>query len=166
MPGLLIVRPENDLFFANAAGIREAIIREVNSSADPVRVVLIDMVSTSDLDVPGADMLIGLHKELLQRDVRFILTRMTTPVRQILERADRMQEIGPDDVVHSPVQAFLDYLVSESGDTSGQELLHIGLLEARDVLQARMSVVPVERQTTLGAILDIVDKEIQQLEGE
>jgi high affinity sulfate transporter 1 len=164
IPGLMMVRPENELFFANAAGIREAIIREVSASADPVKVVFIDLGSTSDLDVPSADMLIGLHKELRRRDVRFILTRMSTPARQILERADRMQEIGPHDVFNSPAQAFLDYLASELGDSSGQELIHAGLLESHEVLQARMSALPVERQATLAAILDNIDKEIKQIE--
>jgi MFS superfamily sulfate permease-like transporter len=166
MPGLLIVRPENDLFFANAAGIHEAIIREVNSCANPVKVVLMDLISTSDLDVPSADMLIELHKELRQRDVRLILTRMITPVRQILERADRKHEIGAQDLVHSPTEAFLDYVISETGDSSGQELVHMGLLEARDVLKARMPAVPAVRQATLAAIVDILDKEITQIEGE
>ena len=166
IPGLMMVRPENDLFFANATGIREAIIREVNSSTHPVKVVLIDLGSTSDLDAPSADMLIGLHKELRQRDVRFILTGIITPVRQILERAGGRHEIGTQDVYHSTVAAYLDYFVSEADDTTSQEAFHIGLLEARDILQARMSAVPVERQTTLAAILDILDKEIKQIEKE
>jgi hypothetical protein len=106
------------------------------------------------------------RKELRQRDVRLILTRMITPVRQILERADRKHEIGPQDLVHSPAEAFLDYVVSETGDSSGRGLIRAGLLEARDVLQARMSAVHAERQATLAAILDNLDKEIQQIEGE
>ena len=166
IPGLMIVRPENDLFFANAAGIREAIIHEVSSCTDPVRVVLMDLVSTSDLDAPGAEMLIELHKELRERGVRLVLTRAITAVRQTLERADTKAEIGPQDIHQSLAEAVLNHLVSESGDASGQETVHIGLLEARDLLRARMSAVPAERQATLAAILDIVDKEIQQIEGE
>jgi MFS superfamily sulfate permease-like transporter len=166
IPGLLMVRPENDLFFANAAGIREAIVLEVNSSAVPVKVVSIDMGATNDLDVPGADMLIELHKELRQRDVRLVLAHMIMPVRQILERADTLEEIGPNDICHSTIEAFLAYIASELGDSSGQEIVRIGLLEACDVLQARMSAVPIERKATLAAILDILDKEIKQIERE
>ena len=166
VPGLLVVRPENGLFFANATGIREAIVREVNSSAHPVKEVIVDMDATSDLDAPGAEMLIGLHKELRQREARVILTRMNTPVRQILERADTLEEIGPNDICHSTIEAFLEYIASELGDSSGQEIVRIGLLEACDVLQARMSAVPIERKATLAAILDILDKEIKQIERE
>jgi len=166
VPGLLIVRPENGLFFANAAGIHEAIIRQVNASANPVKVVLIDMGATSDLDVPGADMLIELHKELRQRDVGLTLAHMIRPVREILERADQMEEIGAQNIFLSIAQAFLEYIVSEFGDSSGLEQFHVGLLETRDVLQARMSAVPIERQPVLTAILDIVDKEIKEVERE
>ena len=163
--GLLMVRPENGLFFANASAIQEAIVKEVNSSADPVKVVVIDMGATSDPDVSSADMLIKLHKELRQREVRLILTNMIMPVHQILERADASQEIGALDICNSPAQAFLDYLTPDYGDARAQEVLHIGLLEAYDVLQARMAVIPVERQATLAAILDIIDKEIKQIES-
>ena len=160
-----MVRPENGVFFANAAGIREAIIHEVESSAFPVKTVLIDLVSTSDLDAPSADMLIELHKELRERDVRLILTRMITAVRPILERADTKHEIGPQDISHSAIQAYMDYFVSESREGSSQALLRVQLLETREVLQARMSEVPSERQTTLAAVLDALDKEVEQIEG-
>jgi MFS superfamily sulfate permease-like transporter len=166
IPGLLLVRPENGLFFANAAGIHEAIIGEVNSSAVPVKVVSLDMGATSDLDVPGADMLIELHKELRQRDVRLVLAHLILPVREILARSDTSHEIGAQDLFISTVQVFWDYLASQPGGFNGQALIHSGLLEARDVLQARLSSVSVERKATLDGILDIIDKEIKQTEAE
>jgi MFS superfamily sulfate permease-like transporter len=165
VPGLLMVRPENGLFFANAAGIQEAIIGEVNVSADPVKTVVIDMSATSDLDAPSAIMLIELHKQLRQREIRFIFTNIITPVRQILERADSRQEIGMHDIYDSLVQAYLDYLAPDYGDARSQETLHIGVLEAYDVLQARWAVIPPERQAALAALLDIIDKEIKQVES-
>ena len=48
-PGLLMALPENGLFFANAAGLREAIIGEVSSSAEPVKAVLLDLGATTEL---------------------------------------------------------------------------------------------------------------------
>ena len=109
-PGLLIVRPENGLFFANAAGIREAIITEMTSSAEPVKAVLLDLGATTDLDVPSADMLAELGEELHSRHVRFMLMRMITPVRQMLENAGAMEKIKPEDVFIGPTEAVLDYL--------------------------------------------------------
>ncbi len=80
-PGLLMVRPLNGLFFANAAGFHEAIITEMTASAEPIKAVLLDLGATTDLDVPSADMLAGLGEELQSRNVRFMLIRVITPVR-------------------------------------------------------------------------------------
>ena len=41
VPGLLMVRPENGLFFANAEGIREEILSEMQASEQPVKAVLL-----------------------------------------------------------------------------------------------------------------------------
>ncbi len=164
IPGLLMVRPENGLFFANASGIKEAIVHEVNASVVPVKAVLVDLGAPSDLDAPSADMLIELHKELRQRDVRLILTRMIAPVRDVLKRADASGEIDEVDVSHSPVEAFLDFFVREAGGAHGNAAVHADLLEARDLLTARMSELPAERRATLEAIVVMIDEEIQRLE--
>ena len=79
IPGLLMVRPENGLFFANAAGFREAIMAEVTASAEPVKAVLLDLGATTDLDVPSADMLAELGEELHGHSVRFMLMRSSLP---------------------------------------------------------------------------------------
>ena len=86
------------------------------------------------------------------------------PVREVLERADGAKEIDAEDFVHSPAQAVLDYLASDSADSSGREALRVGLLAARDVLQARMSAVPAERQAALAEILAAIDREIERAE--
>jgi hypothetical protein len=59
----------------------------------------------------------------------------------------------------------MDYFVSESGEDSGHALLRVQLLETREVLQARMSEVPSERQATIAAVLDAIDKEVKQMNG-
>jgi MFS superfamily sulfate permease-like transporter len=166
VPGLIVVRPQNDLFFANAAGIHEAIIDAVSGSAHPVKVVLADMGAPSDLDAPSAEMLIALHRELRERGIRFVLTRMTTVVHQILERADTRKEIGEDDIYASAVEAYLSFLASEAGGGSDREIARASLLEAREAVQARMSVVTVRRQASLAVIVDVLDKELEQIEKE
>ena len=70
-----------------------------------------------------------------------------------------------EDICHSAIQAYMDYFVSESREDNSQALLRVQLLETREVLQARMSEVPSERQSTIGAVLDAIDKEVKQIEG-
>ena len=165
IPGLLLVRPENGVFFANAAGIKEAIIREVNSSPVRVNAVVIDMGAASDLDAPSADMLVGLHKELRQQSVRLVFTRMVTSVREVLARADATGEIGERDVHHSAFEALTDYFASEPTASGEEEVVRFGLLEVRDMLQSRMAGAADEPRATLAAILDRIDQAIAQLDG-
>lgn len=164
LPGLLMVRPENGLFFANAVGLREAIIRELHASTEPIKVVLIDLGATADLDVPSADMLVELYKELHSQNIRCMLVRMIAPVRQLLERAGAMEEIRLEDVFIDPGDAVLDYLMSQYNDSGIQELVRSGLQIVRNLLQAHLSTAPVERQAALAALADFLDQEIKRIE--
>lgn len=105
-PGVLIVRPENGLFFANAAGFRDAILEEMAASDDPVQAVLVDLAATTDIDVPSADMLRELHEELHGLGVRLMLTRVVTPVLQLLERSGTVAAIRPENIFVGPLDAL------------------------------------------------------------
>jgi MFS superfamily sulfate permease-like transporter len=161
VPGLLIVRPENGLFFANAAGIQEAIISELLSSTEPVKAVLLDLGATTDLDVPSADMLEKLHEDLTSRNVRFMLTRMIMPVRQMLELAGVMEKIRPQDVFVDPAEAVLDHLSTQYDDAGILELLHSGANRVRNLVLASLSNAPDEHKAALAAIADSMDKGIK-----
>ncbi len=161
IPGLLIVRPENGLFFANAAGVHEAIIAEMLSSAEPVKAVLLDLGATTELDVPSADMLAELGEDLHGRSVRFMLVRAIAPVRLMLDQAGAMEKINPEDIFVGPTEAVLNYLLTEC-DTAGiNELLLSGTAAIHNLLQASLTSFPVERQAALSAIIDNLDKEIK-----
>ncbi len=160
-PGLLIVRPENGLFFANAAGIREAIISEMTSSAEPVKAVLLDLGATTDLDVPSADMLGELSEELHSHNVRFILMRMITPVRQMLELSRAMEKIRPEDIFIGPTEAILDYLSGQYDDPGILELVRSGADSVHSLLQASLATAPAERRASLAAIADGIGKGIK-----
>jgi MFS superfamily sulfate permease-like transporter len=164
VPGLLIVRPENGLFFANAAGIREAILAELRAATVPVQAVLLDLGATTDLDVPSADMLDTLHEDLSSSNVRFMLMRMIMPVRQMLDLAGVMEKINPQDVFIGPVEAVLDYLSSQSDDAGIQELLRSGANSVHSLLRASLATTPLDRQAALGEISESLDKAMKNNE--
>jgi SulP family sulfate permease len=152
VPGLLMVRPENGLFFANAAGIHEAIIAEMTSGSEPIKAVLLDLGATTDLDVPSADMLAELGEELRDRNVRFMLMHLIMPVRQMLENAGVMKMIKPQDVFVGPTEAVLDYLSSQYDDTALLELMRSGADSVYRLVQASLATAPAERQAALAEI--------------
>jgi sulfate permease, SulP family len=162
VPGLLIVRPENGLFFANAAGIREVILSEMQSAAEPVKAVLLDLGATTDLDVPSADLIETLHEDLESREVRLMLMRMIMPVRQMLELAGVMAKIKPQDVFAGPTEAVLDYLSSQ-GDAAGvQELLRSAASSVRVLLENHSFTVPAERQAAFAGVVDNLNLAIKE----
>jgi MFS superfamily sulfate permease-like transporter len=162
LEGLLMVRPENGLFFANAESFRESIITELTSSTEPVKAVLLDLGATTDLDVPSADMIGSLGGELHSRGVRFMLMRVIAPVREMLARAGAMQKIKPEDVFIGPTEAVLDYLTSQYNDVAIQELMRSGADSLRSLLAASLATAPAERQAALAAIVDSLDREISR----
>lgn len=161
IPGLLIVRPENGLFFANAAGIREAIIAEMTSSPEPVKAVLLDLGATTDLDVPSADMLGELSEELHSHNVRFILMRMIMPVRQMLELSGAMEKIRPEDIFIGPTEAVLEYLSAQYDDAGILDLVRSGADSMHSLLQASIATAPAERQAAMAAIVNSIGQGIK-----
>lgn len=162
LPGLLMVRPENGLFFANAAGIREAIIAEMTSSAEPVKAVLLDLGATTDLDVPSADVLAELAEELHSRNVRLMLIRVITPVRQMLELAGVMEKIRLEDIFVGPAEAVLAYLSSQYDEADIEELLRSEANTLRSLMRASLATAPPEHQAALAAIVDHIGQGIKR----
>ena len=63
-PGVIVVRIEGPLFFANANRFRDAVRKLVGDAAEPVRAVVIDAEAISQTDTDGADVLTELAHEL------------------------------------------------------------------------------------------------------
>ncbi len=164
LPGLLMVRPENGLFFANAEAFRESIIAELTSNTEPVKAVLLDLGATTDLDVPSADMLGELGEELRSRDVRFMVMHMITPVKQMLESAGALEKIRQQDIFVGPTEAVLDYLSSQYDDARILELLRSGAISVHNLLQASLVTAPAERKAALIAVAESVGKGIEPVE--
>ena len=114
LPGLLILRPDQGLFFANADGILNQILKHVDQSDFPVKVVLLDLEMSNQLDVPSLDMLKELKESLVQRNTGFWLARLHGPLRESLEKSDLLQEIGPENIFTRAMEGVLEYLSSNA----------------------------------------------------
>ena len=114
LPGLLIVRPDEGLFFANADALRNEITKLVENSQPPARVVLLDLEMSNQLDVPAVDMLAELKEDLELRDIELWLSRLHGPVRDALETSDVLKEIGPENIHSRSLESSLEYLTRVS----------------------------------------------------
>ena len=109
IPGLVLFRFTNELFFANASFFRDETLRLV-AAADPrARTVLVDASPISHLDTTAAAMLDDLLDQLDGQGVSFELARVTATLEEPLRRSGLYDRLGPDKFhtsVHAGVEAF------------------------------------------------------------
>jgi MFS superfamily sulfate permease-like transporter len=104
IPGLVLFRFSNELFFANASFFRDETLSLVTASDPPARTVLVDASPISHLDSTAVAMLEELIDVLEARGVTFELARTTASLNDALARTGLSDRIGLD---HTGVQAFL-----------------------------------------------------------
>jgi SulP family sulfate permease len=108
-PGLLILRFDGLLFFANSPNFRNK-VRSLLADDPSVRMVLIDAESITDIDTTALDMLEKLHKEMARSNVDLHFARMKTELRSLLRKAGLEEAIGADHFyisVREGVDAYL-----------------------------------------------------------
>ena len=108
--GLLVVRPEQMIFFVNASEIRDAVTAAVTSSDPRPDVVLLDLRLTPDLDVPSADALIDLNERLGAMGVELWLSDLMPSVRDRLRIAGFVDEIGAEHLFNEVAGGLFAYL--------------------------------------------------------
>ncbi len=109
-PGLIIVHPNQSLFFANADSLRAALVEMVRASEPPTRAVLLDLEMTNELDMPSVEMLAELKEKLAGQPVDLLLSRVRRVVRDLLDRSGVTQEIGVENFHPRTVDGVLAYI--------------------------------------------------------
>ena len=95
-PGLLVYRFDAPLFFANAAVLREQVVRLVDESEPPVRTVALNAEGMVDMDITGAETLAALLDDLDERGVRLVMARLRTTVRATMQRLGVVDRLGAE----------------------------------------------------------------------
>lgn len=82
-PHLLILRPEEPLFFASVEGILTEVQRRLKSRSD-VHVLIISLEQSANLDSTAAECLIELADDLKRQHKLLLLARVKDPINQLL----------------------------------------------------------------------------------
>ena len=82
-PHILILRPEEPLFFASVDGIMD-VIRLVVKQRSDCKIVVLSLEQSNDLDSSARDSLVELCRQLQQRGIVVLLARVKDPVRRLL----------------------------------------------------------------------------------
>jgi sulfate permease, SulP family len=94
--GVLVVKVNGPLFFADAASFRTGLLNLV--SANGLTTVVVDLEATPAIDLDGADMLTKVHDQLTDRGLRLLLTHADTPELDLLRRAGTLDVIGEKNI--------------------------------------------------------------------
>ena len=107
--GIVVLRVESGLFFANAEHVRGVVRRHV---ARDTGAVVLDAETMPFVDVSAARMLTALAEDLERTGVLLVLARDVGQVRDVLSRAD---DGHPPVRTFPTVQAAVDAVVSGAG---------------------------------------------------
>ena len=98
--GILVLRLDVPLFWANAQQVGEEVLGVVAQHPD-ARVVLLDLEATSQLDTTSVDTLDLVLTRLREHDVELHLVRVFRSAREVLRRSGFSERLGPDRMWHS-----------------------------------------------------------------
>jgi high affinity sulfate transporter 1 len=110
IPGLVLLRFDAPLFFANGAEFARFVRDAVDTSGDDVRWVAISSEPVTDIDTTAAEELVRLDDDLHERDVRLVFAEMKGPVKDRLERYGIGSRVAErhDPTVGTAVSAYLE----------------------------------------------------------
>ncbi len=114
-PGLLILRFDGTLFFANAPEFDEETTEGVANADGEIRVVLIDAEEITDVDATALMIISELHAKLAASGIDLRFANVRTYVMEVMRTSGLEQEIGSDHFYLS-IQAAVDAYLSESAD--------------------------------------------------
>jgi MFS superfamily sulfate permease-like transporter len=107
-PGIVVVRVDGPLFFADANRFRDRIRELVEAEQTPVHAVVIDAEAISQTDTDGADILIELASELSSQGASLLLARVEASILDLWRRAGAIEAIGEEHVFHTVFDAVED----------------------------------------------------------
>ncbi|HEF4742763.1 TPA: sulfate permease [Burkholderia multivorans] len=114
IPGLVLLRWDAPLFFANAEIFHERVLTAAREAPTHTRWVAIAAEPVTDIDVTAADMLARLDGELHDADVQLCFAELKGPVKDSLKRYGLYERIGEDHFMPTLGETVSAYLKSHS----------------------------------------------------
>ena len=116
--GLLILRPEGRLFFANAQQVGDQ-IRALVAAAHGIRVVALDMSRVSDIEYSALQMLVEGERRMTGEGITVWLAALNPPVLECIRSSALAERLGEDRLLFNARAVITRYLardISNEGD--------------------------------------------------
>ena len=114
VPGVVAVRMDGPLFFADANRFRDALNELVKRTREPVRAVVVDATAISQTDIDGADMVVQIAEDLRSRGIALALAHVESSILGLWTRAGVIDAIGPGHVFETVREAVMAIQTSQA----------------------------------------------------
>jgi MFS superfamily sulfate permease-like transporter len=111
IPGLVLLRWDAPLFFANAEFFHDRVLEAAATSPTPARWVVVAAEPVTSVDVTAADMIAELDDKLNALGVEFCFAEMKDPVKDKLKRFGLFARLGEETffpTIGTAVASYLD----------------------------------------------------------
>ncbi len=119
IPGLVIVRFDAPLFFANAAEFGTWVRRRVEDAGPDTRAVILAAEPITDIDSTAVDALVELDDYLHANGITLVLAELKDPVLDVLRRHGVAERFAPDRVAPTVGAAVDEFTGTLRGDLGG-----------------------------------------------
>jgi high affinity sulfate transporter 1 len=119
VPGVLIIRVDSQIYYANALTTRDAIKVMIEEMDPPPKIVILDAEAQEAIDVTSTDVIRGLIKELHGKDIDIYVADVHAPVLDYGRQTGLFDAIGEDHFFATLDQAVkaAEEALSEPEDT-------------------------------------------------
>jgi len=93
LPGIVIFRAESSLLYFNTDHVRQLVWNKIQDTPE-LRLVVSDLSDSPILDVAGANMLAGLHRDLVKRQAQLRIVGAHAKVRDLLRAVGLEERVG------------------------------------------------------------------------
>jgi sulfate permease, SulP family len=106
-PGVVVYRLDDRLFFANASYVKGRVREAIRGAPGTIHSLVFDAEAVTHVDVAGLAAIEEIARRLEGEDVTLVFARVKEPIRQRLEGAGLIDEIGPERF-HPTVRAAVE----------------------------------------------------------
>jgi len=98
VPGVLILRLDGPLYYANALTVRDRAKALIDAAQPLPRAVIFDAAAQDEIDVTSTDTLKSLVKELHAKNIAVYFADVHAPIREFSRRTGLLELIGEDKI--------------------------------------------------------------------
>jgi len=96
VPGVLIVRPDAQLYYANALTVRDDVKALIDGAEQPPKALVLDLTATDRLDLTSAETIAKFAKGLESKSIAFYLAEVHLPVLEDARTTGLLEIVGED----------------------------------------------------------------------